>query len=121
MQVSISNSLFLPQLGILCSLSLPGGKPARRRPRPISRKTGSPDPELHLDPLLLSVLSGDLVNQPLLIAVAGDGQAVAGSGLVWHSVVLAEGITLVIGLICCRLPASGPAGEVLSPAGKKRP
>ena len=47
--------------------------------------------------------------------------AIWGSGLVWHSVVLAEGITLVIGLICCRLPASGPAGEVLSPAGKKRP
>lgn len=41
--------------------------------------------------------------------------AVLGSNYVWHSVVLAEGITLVISLICYKLPATGAAKEVFDP------
>ena len=41
--------------------------------------------------------------------------ALLGSDFVWHAVVLAEGITLLIALVCYRLPAAGPAREVFAP------
>ena len=58
---------------------------------------------------VIAISRGIVVKALAIFAVP----ALFGSAFVWHAAVLAEAITLLIGLICRRLPASGAAREVL--------
>ena len=62
---------------------------------------------------VIAVSRGIVIKALAILAVP----AVCGSAFVWHAVVLAEGVTLVISLICAKLPASGAAREVLNSTG----
>ncbi len=63
---------------------------------------------------VIAVSRGIVVKALAIFAVP----AVFGATYIWHSAALAEGITVLLSLICAMLPARGAAREVLSSAGK---
>lgn len=63
---------------------------------------------------VIAVSRGIVVKALAIFAVP----AVFGATYIWHSAALAEGITVLLSLICAMLPARGAAREVLSSTGK---